>query len=85
MKENWGPKGMPPLYIEVRHRAIEYESDTFQAETVWIEGHHPQYGKQIEGWSGPETVVRREIVKKPGAMGKYMEPGIIYPIIMIKK
>ena len=84
MKENWGHKGMPPINIEVRHRAIDYDSETYRRETVWIEGHHPHLGKPIQGWSGGETIVQREIIKGP-TPGMDMLPNVEYPIVRIKK
>lgn len=84
MKENWGQRGMPPRYYEVRHRAIDYESPTYQSETVWVEGYHPHLGKPIQGWSGQETVVHRDIIKGPSP-GMEMLEGIEYPIIRYRR
>lgn len=83
MRENWGHKGMPPIYVDVLHREVVHESDTFRSEVVYIRGDHKHLGKYNAGWTGHETVVRREIIKSPSSVD--MDPNIEYPIIRIKK
>lgn len=84
MKENWGRPGMPPLNYEILDRWVRYDSETYRAETVFVQGYHPHLGKIQQGWSGTETVVEREIIKGPGP-GMEMVEGVEYPIIRIKK
>lgn len=66
MKENWGYRGMPPIYIDVLHREVTYQSEAFQTETIYIKGYHPHLGKPHQGWQGAETIVQREVIKPNG-------------------
>ena len=62
-RENWGLQGMPPIYFEVLDRHILSKNKGFERQLMWIKGHHPHLGKLHYGWSGPETIVEKSIVR----------------------
>jgi hypothetical protein len=59
-RENFGTPGMPPIWYDVLHRQTEQKRGV-TIEVTWVSGFHPHLGKLHHGWSGPETIVRREI------------------------
>lgn len=53
---------MPPRYVDVLYREVKPGMHPdFQSEVVYISGSHPHLGKPHQGWSGQETIVKREI------------------------
>ncbi len=54
-RENWKTgENMPPRYVDVVKREQKENGEV----VVFIKGHHVHYGQRIQGFTGPETVVR---------------------------
>ena len=63
MKENWGRPGMPPIWVDVLDRQVVRSGKSMEHQVIYVRGHHQHLGKLHQGWSGPETIVERNVVK----------------------
>lgn len=70
MKENWGKVGFPPASVDVKHSYTTYDTDTVNGyhihkQRYWIGGYHAHWGKPLQGWTGQETEIIKEIKTTP--------------------
>jgi len=54
-----------------------HERDSFRRVRQYLQGHHPKLGKLHDGWSGPETIVERDVVKAVGRFYVEKQPVTI--------
>lgn len=54
-----------------------WEGEGVKRVRQYLQGHHPKLGKLHQGWSGPETIVERDVIKAVGTFYVLPEPPTI--------
>lgn len=65
------------MHERVLSQETLYEGEGIKRVRQYLQGHHPKLGKLHQGWSGPETIVERDVIKAVGRF--YVEKE--YPTI----